>query len=348
VLYFAGSITKEAFEPIIARIKVMAKLDPSEKRKVQEGGFTVESPRGHINLRVEIVQTIYGELVIIRVHKMQTIVMELAWLGMNKQDFETYNNMLRRMSGLLLVSGPTGSGKTTTLYSTISYLNKDDRYNVMTIEDPVEFQLNGVNQMQANPENNFGFVEGLKSILRLSPDIILVGEVRDRETSEIAVTSGLTGQLVLSTLHAVDSVGSLFRLLDLGIEPYLINSALAGVVSQRLVRVNCQECLEAYQPSEDENAIYKQVLGRPPKSLMRSKGCPACQNLMFKGRTGIYEVLPIGSGIRGLLRGKVDEESMRQGLIKQGFTTLMHDGLIKAEQGVTTLPEVLRNSMRVD
>jgi type II secretory ATPase GspE/PulE/Tfp pilus assembly ATPase PilB-like protein len=329
-------------------MKVMAKLDPSEKRKVQEGGFTVESRGGHINLRVEIVQTIHGELAIIRVHEMETIVRELAWLGMSKQDFEHYNKMLRRMSGLIVVCGPTGSGKTTTLYSTISYLNKDDKYNVMTIEDPVEFQLNGVNQMQTNSETQFGFLEGLKTILRLSPDIVLVGEVRDRETSEIAVQSGLTGQLVLSTLHAVDSVGSLFRLLDLGVEPYLLNSALTGLISQRLVRVNCQECLEAYQPEQDEVDIYKQVLGRPPTSLMRSRGCPSCQNLAFKGRTGIYEVLPMTSGIRDLLRQKVNEDSMRKALVAQGFTTLMHDGLLKAEQGVTTLPEVLRNSMRFD
>ncbi len=346
VLYVCGTLSLETYEAVVSRLKVMAKLDPSEKRKIQEGQFSVESRGGNINLRVEIVQTVNGEFAFIRVHEMNTVVMELAWLGMSREDFDIYNNILSSVSGLVVVSGPTGSGKTTMLYSTIMHLNRNDRYSVMTIEDPVEFKLAGINQMQTNPETGFNFASGLKTILRLNPDIVMVGEIRDRETSEIAVQSGLSGQLVLSTVHAVDAIGSLFRLLDLGIEPYILNSSLSGVLSQRLVRVNCQECLGAYPPSDDEVELYKKVLGRPPKTLMKSKGCPSCQNLAFKGRTGIFEVLPITTKIRDLLRQKANEDSVREVLIAEGFKTLMCDGLVKAEQGITTVSEVLRNSNR--
>jgi type II secretory ATPase GspE/PulE/Tfp pilus assembly ATPase PilB-like protein len=228
------------------------------------------------------------------------------------------------------------------------HLNKNYDNNVITVEDPVEYQLPGVNQMPVKEETGFTFAEGLKSILRLSPDIVLVGEIRDRETALIAVESGLTGHMVLSTIHAPDVIGVIFRLLDLGIETYLLNASLRGVVAQRLVRKNCLHCIEIYQPTPDEVGLFTKVVGRPPTQLKRSKGCPACQGLGYSGRLGIYEVLKLGSNIRNLIRERRSEDELRAALINQQFITLFIDGLLKCEQGLTTISEVMRNSLRTD
>jgi type IV pilus assembly protein PilB len=346
VLYDLGRISLESYNHIAARIKVLCKLDPTEKKKIQEGQFILDFQGRQVNLRVEISQTIYGELIVVRVHEKGTIIMNLAQLGLSAVAQQNYQNILDQKNGLILVGGPTGCGKTTTLYSTISEINKGQRYNVMTIEDPVEFRLDGVNQMQVQEDVGFTFATGLRTILRLSPDIVLVGEIRDRETAEIAVESGLTGQLVFSTVHAQDSVGALFRLMDLDIEIYLLNSVLRGIVAQRLVRRVCENCREAYQPSDDEINLFNKVLGRPPKQLMKGKGCGQCQNLSFRGRTGIYEVLVMNAKIRDLLRKKSSEDELRDTLFKGGFATLLSDGLEKCEKGLTTVDEVLRNSLR--
>jgi type II secretory ATPase GspE/PulE/Tfp pilus assembly ATPase PilB-like protein len=272
--------------------------------------------------------------------------MDLTSLGLSKILYENYKNILSQRSGLVIVCGPTGCGKTTTLYSTIVKLNEGRNYNVMTIEDPVEFHLDGVNQMQVQRDADFTFAKGLKTILRLSPDIVLVGEIRDKETAEIAVESGLTGQLVLSTMHAPDSVGALFRLLDLDIQNYFLNSALSGIVAQRLVRKLCVGCRQAYQPSAGEEQVFERFLGRKPKQLYRSSGCSECQDLSYKGRTGIFEVLLVDSQLRNLLRDNANEDEIRQHLRSSDFITLMRDGLEKAEQGITSYEEVLRNSLR--
>lgn len=347
VLYQLGEIDSKSYEHVSARIKVLSKLDPTEKRRVQEGQFTIEHKGHTVNLRVEIVQTIYGELLVIRIHERKTIIMELSQLGLSQVAYQNYQNMLKQRSGLILVCGPTGCGKTTTLYSTISKLNENKNYNIMTIEDPVEFQLGGTNQMQTQNETGFTFAVGLKTILRLSPDIVFVGEIRDSETAEIAVESGLTGQLVLSTLHAEDSIRALFRLLDLGIEAYLLNSSLMGIVAQRLVRKICENCKVAYPPRADEIELFKSVVGRVPKVLSKGRGCQACQGLAYKRRTGIFEVFTINARVRGLIRSKVNEDVLRNTLVKEGFVTLLRDGLEKSEQGITTIDEVLRNSLRI-
>lgn len=347
VLYELGGVDSKAYEHISARIKVLAKLDPTEKRKVQEGQFTIDHEGRVVNLRIEIAQTIHGELVVIRIHERRTIIMELSRLGFSNTAYQNYQNMLGQKSGLVLVCGPTGCGKTTTLYSTINKLNENKDYNIMTIEDPVEFQLEGINQMQTQDEIGFTFAAGLKTILRLSPDIVFVGEIRDDETSKIAVESGLTGQLVLSTLHAEDSIRALFRLLDLGIEPYLLNSSLLGIVAQRLIRKICQDCKAPYEPTKDEIDLFNNVVGRPPKQFIKGNGCDTCQNIGYKGRTGIFEVFPMTARVRGLVRKKVNEDVLRDTLVKEGFVTLLEDGLEKAEQGVTTVGEVLRNSLRI-
>jgi type II secretory ATPase GspE/PulE/Tfp pilus assembly ATPase PilB-like protein len=346
VLYELGKLDNSISNQITAKIKVLSGLDPTDKRKVQEGQFTQEVGGREVNFRVEIAQTIHGELVVFRIHEKSNIVMKLSQLGFNPQAFETYKKMLDRNSGLVLACGPTGSGKTTTLYSTISKLSVKN-LNIMTIEDPVEFVLEGVNQMQVHNDIGFTFAIGLKTILRLSPDVVLVGEIRDAETAGIATESGLTGQLVLSTVHAQDSVGALFRLVDLGIEAYLLNSALTGIVAQRLVRKNCQSCSSPYQPTEDELNFFQSILGRPPKQLMKGIGCSECNSLGFKGRTGIYEVLLMDASLRDMLRSKVDEDTLRKKLSAAGFVSLLIDGLLKSEVGITTLDEVLRNSFRV-
>lgn len=346
VLYEMGRASREVFENVCARIKVLSGLDTTEKRRVQEGQFTIEHDGRIVNLRVEVAQTIYGEMVVMRIHERQNIVMNLADLGFNPDAYTTYEKLLEKRSGLILVCGPTGCGKTTTLYSTIVKLNEGEKFNVMTVEDPVEFQLDGVNQMQTQAETGFTFAVGLKTMLRLSPDIVLVGEIRDKETAEIAVESGLTGQLVLSTLHAEDAVGALFRMLDLGIESYLLNSSLSSLISQRLIRKNCRKCLVEYEPSDEEKDVFLKVIGKVPTKLTKSKGCEACKNLGFRGRTGIYEVLTINSSIRDMVRRKVSEDELRMHLIRNGFITLIRDGLLKCEQGITTVPEVLRNSLR--
>lgn len=348
VLYELGIADHAVYEFLVARVKVLASLDTANKIKIQEGQFVFEVDGRVVNMRVEIVQTVHGEMIVIRVHELSTIVMNLKQLGFSDEAYISYQQMIKKQAGLILVCGPTGSGKTTTLYSTISKLNEHRDFNVMTIENPVEFQLDGVNQMQANEDHGFSFAQGLHTVLRLSPDIVFVGEIRDLNTAKIAVESGLTGHLVFSTIHASDSVGTLFRLIDLGIETYLLNSALSGVISQRLVRMNCPNCLAQYQPTEEELDIFRNVIGRDPQNLYKSTGCDNCNNLAFKGRVGIFEVLTVDSYIRNIMRQEFGEDEIRNLLRQEGLTTILKDGLLKAEKGVTTIHEVLRNSLRID
>ncbi|QQS38678.1 type II/IV secretion system protein [Candidatus Woesebacteria bacterium] len=347
VLYKFGEMSIDSYPEITSRLKILSGLDPTEKRHIQEGQSTTTIDEKQVNLRVEIAQTVHGELVVIRIHEKKSIAMDLSQLGLNNAAFQTFETMVKQKSGLILVSGPTGSGKTTTLYSTLIKLNENKDQNVMTIEDPVEFHLDGINQMQVDEANGFTFAKGLSTILRLTPDIVLVGEIRDRETAKIAIESGLTGQLVLSTAHAEDSVRTLFRLMDLGVETYFLNSALMGVIAQRLVRKSCTECKEIYQPTQKEIDIFTSVMGRSPKQLIKSRGCEKCNNLGYKGRVGIFEVLYIDSGVRELLRMRANEDRLKEALTKNGFITLLKDGLDKAENGITTIDEVLKNSLRV-
>lgn len=347
VLYELGQLDIRCYDRIIARLKVVGGLDIAEKRKVQEGQFTYDSGGKIINFRLEITTTVHGELVVIRVHEKATIVMNTASLGMGNEAYQNFQNILNQRSGLVLVCGPTGCGKTTTLYSTIAKINENGKYNVMTIEDPVEFELDNVNQMQTQNDIDFTFAVGLKTILRLSPDIVLVGEIRDKETAEIAVQTGLSGFMVLSTLHAEDSVGAFFRLLDLGIEPYLLNSSLVGIIAQRLVRIICEDCKEKYKPTEDEVRIFTKVMGREPKQFFRGAGCKKCKNSGYRGRIGIFEVLPLSSEIRDFVRDKVSEHELRTKIFRVPSMTLMGDGMEKVENGQTTIEEVLRSGLRM-
>ena len=347
VLHELGSVNPNLYDQVVSRIKIMASLDPTERRKVQEGQININLEGKNTNLRIEIVQTINGELVVVRIHEKKTILMPLTELGFNKIAYDTFTKMLESRTGLILVCGPTGCGKTTTLYSTLTKLSENRNFNIMTIEDPVEFQLESVNQMQVQKDTGFTFAQGLKTILRLSPDVVLVGEIRDKETAEIAIESGLTGQLVLSTIHSQDAVGGLYRILDLGIETYFLNSSLSGIVAQRLVRRICPACSTPYKPSQDELDLFHKLMAREPKQLVKGNGCAQCGYLGFKGRVGIFEVLNLTSKIRTLLREKVNESEIRESLFKDDFITLPRDGLEKAEQGITTISEVFRNSIRI-
>lgn len=345
-LYKLGNIPIESYESISSRIKVLAKLDPTEKRKIQEGQFSLEHEKRTINIRIEIVLTIKGEMIVARIHETESIIMDLSQLGFSDQAFSDYQNILKPRSGLLLVCGPTGCGKTTTLYSTLNQLNVENKYNIMTIEDPVEFQMEGINQIQTQASLDFTFAQGLRTILRLSPDVIFVGEIRDQETAEIAIESGLTGQLVLSTMHANDAIGALFRILDLGVESYLLNPAVSGIVSQRLVRKNCPDCSAQYQPNDIEIDFFQKQLNKKPDKLFKSQGCLSCKNISFKGRIGVFEVLKLDSNIKDKIRSKASEHDLRNYLKEQNFTTIFKDGLIKAEIGLTTVDEVLKNCLR--
>lgn len=346
VLYELGRLDPQSYEQVVGRIKVMGKLNSTEKRRVQEGQISIEVGERGVNLRLEVVQTIYGEVIVIRVHEKATIVMDLSQIGFSEEAFNNYHEILKLNHGLVLVCGPTGSGKSTTMYSTISYLNKDQNYNVMTIEDPVEFQLPGVNQMQTNATVGFTFAEGLRCILRLAPDYVFVGEIRDKETAEIAIESGLTGQLVFSTIHAQDAIGTLFRLLDIGIEPYFLNSSLQGILAQRLVRKVCQSCKFTYAPTQEELDLFKRTNNSIPTQLFKGKGCPDCRNIGYKGRTASFEVLQMSTKVRDLIRTRVSEEEFRKELAHvEGYVSLLKDGLTKCEQGITTVDEVWRNSL---
>lgn len=345
-LYDVGRVAAHAFIPIAARLKVLGNVDSVERKQIQESQISLEHDGRIVNLRLEIVKTIFDELIVIRIHEKRTIVMELTELGLNQTAYQTYKDMIKASNGLILVCGPTGCGKTTTLYSTLNHINKQQSFNIMTVEDPVEFQLAGVNQLQVHEAQGFSFAEGLRTILRLSPDVIFVGEIRDKETAQTAIESGLTGHLVFSTVHSPDAVGTLFRMVDLGIETYLLNTALIGVLSQRLVRLNCEKCREQYDLNDEEKQLFQTVLGHVPEKLTRGKGCVDCHYLGFKGRTGIYEVLEMSATMRDMVRSGASEDIIRQSLAKSGFVSLFKDGLTKCEQGLTTFDQVTRNHIR--
>jgi type IV pilus assembly protein PilB len=346
LLYNLGYVSITQFLPISARIKILAKLDSTGKKYIQEGQITIEHEERTVNLRLEIVQTIHGEMIVLRIHEKKNIIMDLNQLGFNPNSLQTYQQILNSQNGLILVSGSTGCGKTTTLYSTLNFINKKQNLNIMTIEDPIEYQMQGINQLQVQNELGFTFAEGLRTIVRLSPNIIFVGEIRDRETAEIAIESSLTGHLVFSTIHANDTVGTLFRLLDLHIEKYLLNASLVGIIGQRLVHINCPDCKENIIPTKEEIDLFMQVLGRPPAKLMKSKGCSKCNNLTYKGRIGIFEVLTFNSSIRKFIREGTSEDEIRLELKKQNFVNLFEDGLLKCEQGITTVSEVIKNNVK--
>ncbi len=325
---------------IVSRVKVIGRMDISEKRLPQEGRVHVVADGHEIDLRVSTMPTILGEKVVIRVLDKSNLRLELTDLGLRGMPLARFKDMLRQPHGLVLVAGPTGSGKTTTLYSALDLL-RDEETNIVTVEDPVEYQLEGINQIQVNTGVGLTFARALRSILRQDPDIIMVGEIRDQDTAHVAVQAALTGHLVLSTIHTNDCPGVITRLLDMGIEPFLLSSALIGSVSQRLARTICSHCQTAYYPTPDllERAGWSD---RQDIVFQRGEGCRHCHNSGFKGRIGIYEVMPIDVGLERLIHDRPDEKQIRDHLSTTEFTSLRFEGLKIVEAGQASLEEILR------
>lgn len=328
---------------ITARLKIMAKLNIAERRLPQDGRLKMQVDYRTIDIRVSSLPTIHGEKIVLRILDLSVGVKALDQLGFSKHNHRTFREMIEVPYGIILITGPTGSGKTTTLYSALQHLNKEDS-NIITVEDPVEYQLEGINQVHVNPQIGLTFATGLRSILRQDPNIIMVGEIRDSETAEIAIRASLTGHLVLSTLHTNDSVSSITRFRDMGIAPYLIASSLVGVVAQRLVRRVCPDCSTAYTPSEQES-IFLQNHGLHADKLYKGTGCGTCNQTGYRGRVAIHEVLGINDAIRQQISQESSIQDLRVAAEKNGLIQLMDDGLEKAVKGITSLQEVLQETV---
>lgn len=328
--------------PLAARVKIMANLDIVEKRLPQDGRIKIRFAGRDIDLRVSTMATMFGEKVVIRIHDKSVQKHKIDQLGFSAEDLCRYRQLIKNSHGMILITGPTGSGKTTTLYATISELCSQEK-NIVTIEDPVEYVLKGVNQTQVNPGAGITFAIGLRAILRQDPDVVMVGEIRDQETASIAVRAATTGQLVLSTMHTIDAPGALTRLIDMGVEPFLISSSVLCIVSQRLVRLCCEFCREAYEPAGDSpERMLLDAENGGAVCLYRSRGCEHCGYTGFKGRTGIFEILPLTAEIRRLVGKKASSDEIRKTATEQGMITFREDGIKKAMMGVTTLSEVMR------
>lgn len=324
---------------LISRIKVMAKLDIAEKRVPQDGRITLRIGGRAVDVRVSTLPSSHGERVVLRLLDKNAVHLELADLGMTEENREKIQSIIRKPHGIILVTGPTGSGKSTTLYAALS--NVDTKaLNVMTVEDPIEYDLEGVGQTQVNAKVDMTFARGLRAILRQDPDVVMVGEIRDTETAEIAVQASLTGHLVLSTLHTNTAVGAITRLRDMGIEPFLLSSTLLGVLAQRLVRTLCPECKERYKASNKEKEVVG-ITGTEDVFLYRPVGCKACNNTGYKGRTGIHELLLVNNEVRESIN-EAKGELYIENLIRPYTPSIKQDGMNKVLQGKTTVEEVLR------
>jgi general secretion pathway protein E len=342
VLYDFLSPPKWMQAALISRIKVMSKMNIAEKRLPQDGRFEVKIGDQSIDIRVSTIPITYGERIVLRLLNKTSSLLELPELGLSREKLEQVNRMIRFSHGIILVTGPTGSGKSTTLYAVLSRINSPD-INIITIEDPVEYQLKGVGQIQVNPKIELTFARGLRSIVRQDPDVILIGEMRDLETAEIGVQSALTGHLVFSTLHTNDSASAITRLVDLGVEPFLISSSLIAVIAQRLVRVLCRECREPYKP--DESTVEQLGLSAEQAEglvIYRAGACSKCFHSGYKGRVGIYEIMEMKPELQHLILKTHDSHQIKNESLRQGMTTLYQDGMEKVVQGITTIEEVLR------
>jgi type IV pilus assembly protein PilB len=330
---------KYLHQAIVSRVKIMSALNIAERRLPQDGRMKFKVANQDLDLRVSVIPTAYGESVHIRILS-ANVLLGLESLGLSEDDLCLIDQMIRKPHGILFVTGPTGSGKTTTLYACLNKIN-DASMNIITIEDPVEYQLRGITQIQVNSKIGLSFATGLRSMLRHDPDVMMVGEVRDLETAEIAIRVALTGHLVLSTLHTNDSVGAVTRLIDMGIEPYLVSSSVEAIIAQRLVRVICDNCKKEF--ILDDNLIKDLRLDiKDKKVFYEGKGCDKCKFTGFKGRTAIYEILVLDDEIRDMTLKRAPANEIRDVAIKNGMRTLFDDGMAKAEKGITTIREVLR------
>lgn len=329
---------------IVSRVKVMGQLNIAEKRLPQDGRIRIKLAGRDIDIRLSTIPNVYGERIVMRLLDKTSTLLDLTEIGMAPAILAQIEGVIHRSHGIILVTGPTGSGKTTTLYAALSTINTPD-LNILTVEDPVEYQLQGISQMAINPKIGLTFAAGLRSFLRQDPDVIMVGEIRDRDTAEIAIQASLTGHLVFSTVHTNDSAGAVTRLVDMGVEPFLVASSLTAVLAQRLVRRLCSVCREAHTPTVEELAEVgmtpEQVVRAGSPVVYRAVGCPTCGQTGYRGRTGIYEFLPVDDDIRTLAIKNVDSNTIKKQAVKRGMTTLLDDGARKVLAGETTIAEVL-------
>ncbi|VBB06881.1 type ii secretion system protein e [Lucifera butyrica] len=342
VLREISSFPRDLHAAIISRIKIMSDMDIAEKRLPQDGRIKLREAGREIDIRVSTLPTILGEKAVMRILDKKAVILDIKKLGFSPENLRRYQNLFTRSYGMILVTGPTGSGKTTTLYSTLTELNSPGK-NIITVEDPVEYRLEGVNQVQVNQKAGLTFAGGLRSILRQDPNIVMIGEIRDRETADIAVRAALTGHLVLSTLHTNDAPGAVTRLIDMGVEPFLVASSVLGVVAQRLIRLICPECKRPYHPAPD--STERVFLGIEPQrdiTLYRGTGCSACGRTGYRGRMSIHEVMPVSAKIRELINLRVAADEIGQTASQESMLSMREDGIQKALTGLTTVEEVMR------
>jgi type IV pilus assembly protein PilB len=333
------SLPKSNLSAVVTRIKIIGKMNIAEKRVPQDGRVETRIQDREIDMRISTLPTVYGEKIVLRLLDKTSFNFTKEGLGLSDHNLQLFDNILKSPYGMILVTGPTGSGKTTTLYTVLRELNQIEK-NIITVEDPVEYRLGGINQVQVNVKTGLTFASGLRSILRQDPDIVMVGEIRDGETAEIAVRAAITGHLVLSTLHTNDSPSTIARLVDMGVEPYIVSSAVVGIVSQRLVKTLCSECKEAYEIDHKE----KRMLGLDENETMvlhRPVGCNAC-NAGYSGRAAVHEIMPVNEGIRKLIDAGETTDIIRKKALDQGMTTLFQSALDLAVQGKTSFEEVMR------
>lgn len=344
ILHKAMSLPRKMTFPVISRVKVMSSMDIADRRTPQDGRIPLKIADRNLDLRVSTLPTIYGEKVVIRILDKESIKKyTLDMLGFSRYNLDQFMTFLKASYGMILVSGPTGSGKTTTLYTALKVLNNIDT-NVITVEDPVEYVLDGINQTQVHAKIGATFATYLRSILRQDPDVIMIGEIRDQETAEIAVRSATTGHLVLSTVHTNDAPGVITRLIDMGIEPFMVASSVTGVVSQRLVRRICSHCRYPYTPSPAEMAFAG--IENPNVVLYAGKGCDRCNNTGYRGRIAIHELLTVTPAIQRLILKNPSNDELRQVALREGMISLKDDGIEKVQQGVTTIKEIMRVAYR--
>jgi general secretion pathway protein E len=332
---------------LVSRIKILADLNIADRHRPQDGQFSVETKGRQIDVRVATAPTVNGEMAELRLLDKSTATLGLAELGMLPDSLAKFESMLKVPYGMILISGPTGAGKTTTMYASINSLDCLER-NIITIEDPAEYRFKDINQIQVNPQAGITFAAGLRSILRLDPDVIMVGEIRDAETANIAVQAALTGHLMLSSVHASDSSGVLARLIDLDIEPFLIASAVIGVVAQRMVRRVCPDCSHPIEAPLVEQMAYQKEIGEKRTEFIYGTGCKTCAYTSYLGRVGIFEILAMSDTIRTMIANRISSSEIRAQALKEGMVTMMNDGMRKVKQGITTPSEVLRNAYSAD
>lgn len=342
VLYDIMHPPKKVQNSVISRIKIMANLNIAEKRIPQDGRIRIKIAGKDIDIRVSTLPTSFGESVVMRLLDKSKVVLSLDTIGITGKNLTTVTDLINKSHGIILVTGPTGSGKTTTLYAMLSQINSTD-LKIITVEDPVEYQLSGINQIQVNPKIDLTFASALRSILRQDPDVVMVGEIRDRETAEIAIQASLTGHLVISTLHTNDSASSIARLIDMGVEPFLVASSVIGIIAQRLARTVCRDCAVRYKPTDEELkqiGVTREQLG--DKMFLKAKGCPACLDTGYAGRTGLHEILLADDEIRSMIMKNVQAGLIKRRAMEKGMLTLREEGAHKIMNGETTVDEILR------